>query len=211
MGKVMATATTQERHPIILISCSTLFLCARLLSSSITPHPDPFCSMTASGPRFCFFVALSDYHTHWTCIRAIVMDADRCLFCYKYINHSVCQKYKEAVLWVDTAFKNVQFHCVGCITPWHGTWTDLGDQMVIRFDSKYDSVHHTPVLKAVNLFLSSEREIFHGVDYQGRFVELIPVSMWKFVPPAPNTGDTIGGWALHANFQGRPEGEWVLV
>ena len=56
MGKVMATATTQERHPIILISCSTLFLCARLLSSSITPHPDPFCSMTASGPRFCFFV-----------------------------------------------------------------------------------------------------------------------------------------------------------
>ena len=97
------------------------------------------------------------------------------------------------------------------LPPWHGTLTDLGDQMVIRFDSKYDSVHHTPVLKAVNLFLSSEREIFHGIDYQGRFVELIPVSMWKFVPPAPNTGDTIGSWALHANFRGRPEGEWVLV
>ena len=119
--------------------------------------------------------------------------------------------FKDAVMWVDTGFKHVQFHCVGRVTPWHGSWTDLGDQMVFQFDSKYDSVHPTPQLKATNLFLSSEKEVFYGYDYQGRFVELILMSMWKFVPPAPNSGDTIGGWKLHAEFKHRPEGEWHLA
>ena len=137
--------------------------------------------MAAIGPRGCFCF-VSDNPAHWTCIPAIVMDADRRLFCYKYINHGVPKMFKDAVMWVDTAFKHVQFHCVGRVTPWHGSWADLGDQMVIQFDSKYDSVHPTPQLKATNLFLSSERDVSNGYDYRGRFVELIPMSTWKSVP-----------------------------
>lgn len=148
-----------------------------------------------------------------TCTFANV-DTDRCLLCYKYINHGVTRTYKEAILWVDTAFNNVKFHCVDRVTPWHGSWSSQQDQVVIRFDSKYGHGHDVPTLRSVNLFLSAEKEVLNGFDYRRRFVEIIPIYMWTFVPPLPNQYDTIGGWRLHAKWQ-RAQldvvGQWRLL
>ena len=139
----------------------------------------------------------------------------RTMTCYKYTNHD--HKNMTCFMWVDSSSRQVQFQSRGSVTPWHGSWSVDGEQVVVLFDAMHSEVRPAK-LKSTTLYMCPVPGKLSGQDYRGRLVELDPITQWLFVPHEQRSPDPLNGpvsplsgqWELYARWSIR-SGDWEVI